>query len=150
MRKSFNFLVFLVIFLLLPPTKFLGQSNEIIYHMKIDGSINPSTHDYIKKAIQEAKNRNANCLIRVKYARGLLKSTRYIVRIYQHPVRYCIRISAAQAGSASLHFCQHRSYGSEPTLCITSGRDARTPQLHRKVTNDAAAFIRSLLKRNRR
>ena len=70
------FISFIVVF-----TSFAySQSSETVFHIRIDGSINPSTSDYIHKAIHEAKNNNANCIvIELNTPGGLLKSTRYIV-----------------------------------------------------------------------
>ncbi|HRJ86279.1 MAG TPA: nodulation protein NfeD, partial [Ignavibacteria bacterium] len=39
------------------------QEGPVIYVIKIDGSINPSSADFIRKSIEEAKNKKAECLV---------------------------------------------------------------------------------------
>ncbi len=54
-----------------------SQQNPLIYVIKVEGSINPSSADYIHKSIEEAKLKNAECLvIQLNTPGGLLKSTR--------------------------------------------------------------------------
>ena len=160
MRNSFNFLIFLGIFLLLPCFNTFSQNSETIYHIKIDGSINPSVSDYIHKAIQEAKSKNANCIIiELNTPGGLLKSTRYIVSdilTSEIPVIVYVSPSGAQAGSAGVFItlaaniaamAPGTNIGASHPVGMDGQQDSIMTQ---KATNDAAAFIRSISeKRNR-
>ena len=57
-----------------------AQDDGLVYLIKIDGSINPSTSEFIHKSLGEAVKHNARCLIiELNTPGGLLKSTRYIV-----------------------------------------------------------------------
>ena len=78
MKKITFYLIFLII--IITPVIGYSQSTGAIYHIKIDGTVNPSSFEYIRKAIHEAKVNNASCLIiELNTPGGLLKSTRYIV-----------------------------------------------------------------------
>src|SRR4030095_12355720 len=160
MSKSFNYLVFWVIILIFPSFTAYSQSGETVYHIKIDGSINPSSADYIHKAIQEAKNKNANCLIiELNTPGGLLKSTRYIVSdllTSEVPVVVYVSPSGAQAGSAGVFITLAANIaamapGTNIGASHPVGMDGQQDSImSEKATNDAAAFIRSISeKRNR-
>ncbi|HEY3250030.1 MAG TPA: nodulation protein NfeD [Ignavibacteria bacterium] len=160
MGKSFNFLVFWVIFIFLSHFSLFSQNQEIVYHIKIDGTINPSTSDYIKKAVQEAKIKNASCLIiELNTPGGLLKSTRYIVSdllTSEIPVIVYVSPSGAQAGSAGVFItlaaniaamAPGTNIGASHPVGMEGQQDSIMSE---KATNDAAAFIRSISeKRNR-
>jgi membrane-bound serine protease (ClpP class) len=128
--------------------------------MKIDGAINPVTAGFIHDGIEKAKKENAECLIiHLNTPGGLLKSTRIIVSdILESPVPVIVYVSpaGAQSGSAGV-FITLAAHIAAMTPGTNIG--AAHPVLLRapmdsimsgKVTNDAAAFIRSIAeKRNR-
>ena len=74
--------------------------------MKIDGSINPASADFIHNGIEKATREKAECIIiHLNTPGGLLKSTRGIVSdILESPVPVIVYVSpgGAQAGSAGV------------------------------------------------
>src|SRR5664279_2388615 len=75
-----GFAAFAAIFFLISIQSLQSQQKTKVYDIKIDGSINPATSDFIHKSISEAVKNNAECLvIELNTPGGLLKSTRYIV-----------------------------------------------------------------------
>lgn len=129
--------------------------------IRIDGSINPSTSDYIKKAINEAKGRNAECLIiELNTPGGLLKSTRYIVSdLLSSPVPVVVYVSpgGSQAASAGVFITLASNIAamapgtnigaSHP---VGGGGEKVDSVMNEKITNDAAAFIRSISEKRKR
>ncbi len=131
-----------------------------MYDIKIDGSINPSTSDFIHKSIQEAIKNNAECLvIELNTPGGLLKSTRYIVSdilTSEIPVIVYVSPSGSQAASAGVFITLASNIAvMSPGTNIGASHPVSTDGkldsvMSEKVTNDAAAFIRSISeKRNR-
>jgi len=137
-----------------------SQSASTVYVIKIDGSINPSTSEFIHKSIEEAKEKNAECLIiELNTPGGLLKSTRYIVSdILTSPVPVVVFVSpsGSQAASAGVFItlasniavmAPGTNIGASHPVSTEGGMDS---VMSEKATNDAAAFIRSISgKRNR-
>jgi len=122
--------------------------------MKIDGTINPSSADFIHKGIQDAAREKAECIIiHLNTPGGLLKSTRVIVSdILESPVPVVVYISpgGAHAGSAGVFItlAAHISamapgtnIGAAHPVTMQNQMDST---MNEKVTNDAAAFIRSI------
>jgi membrane-bound serine protease (ClpP class) len=128
--------------------------------MKIDGAINPVVADFIHDGIQKAEKENAECLIiHLNTPGGLLKSTRIIVSdILESPVPVIAYVSpaGAQSGSAGVFItlAAHiaamtpgTNIGAAHPVTLQVPMDSI---MSGKVTNDAAAFIRSIAeKRNR-
>jgi membrane-bound serine protease (ClpP class) len=137
-----------------------SQESRIIYHIKIDGSINPSTSDYIHRSIEEAKIKNAECLvIELNTPGGLLKSTRYIVTdLLTSPIPVIVFVSpsGSQAASAGVFItlasniavmAPGTNIGASHPVNTQGGMDS---VMSEKVTNDAAAFIRSISEKRKR
>src|SRR5512138_3726525 len=86
--------------------KLQAQTNGTVYLIKIDGSINPSTSEFINKSLKEATKKNAKCLIiELNTPGGLLKSTRYIVSdllTSEIPVVVYVSPSGSQSASAGV------------------------------------------------
>ncbi len=128
--------------------------------MKIDGTINPVTAGFIHDGIEKAKKEKAECLIiHLNTPGGLLKSTRIIVSdILESPVPVIVYVSpaGAQSGSAGVFItlAAHiaamtpgTNIGAAHPVTLQAPMDSI---MSGKVTNDAAAFIRSIAeKRNR-
>jgi len=128
--------------------------------MKVDGPINPVTADFIHNGIEKAKNIKAECLIiHLNTPGGLLKSTRIIVSdILESPVPVIVYVSpaGAHAGSAGVFItlaahiaamAPGTNIGAAHPVNMQGSMDSTMGE---KVTNDAAAFIRSIAeKRNR-
>ncbi|HRG23546.1 MAG TPA: nodulation protein NfeD [Chitinophagaceae bacterium] len=134
--------------------------SQSVISMKVEGAINPVTADFIKEGIEKATQQKAACLlIELNTPGGLLKSTRNIVSyILESPVPVIVYISPAgsQAGSAGVFItlAAHiaamtpgTNIGAAHPVTLQGQMDSIMSE---KVTNDAAAFIRSIAeKRNR-
>lgn len=128
--------------------------------MKVDGTINPASADFIRDGIEKAVKENAQCLIiQLNTPGGLLKSTRDIVSSIltsEVPVVVYVSPGGAQSGSAGVFItlaahiaamAPGTNIGAAHPVSMQSQMDSIMSE---KVTNDAAAFIRSIAeKRNR-
>jgi membrane-bound serine protease (ClpP class) len=149
----------LVLFLSVLCLPFLPAAQKVI-SIKIDGTINPASAAFIKKAIDKAADDKAEgLLIHLNTPGGLLKSTRVIVSdILQSPVPVLVYVSpgGAHAGSAGVFIVMaahvaamapSTNIGAAHPVSSSGNMDSVTSS---KATNDAAAFIRSIAeKRNR-
>lgn len=127
--------------------------------MKIDGSINPVSADFIRNGIKKTFDENAECLvIHLNTPGGLLKSTRMIVSdMLESPVPIVVFVSpgGAHAGSAGVFITLAANIAAmAPGTNIGAAHPVSSGQMdttmNEKVTNDAAAFIRTIAeKRNR-
>jgi membrane-bound serine protease (ClpP class) len=153
-------------------TGWLPQSSvycqgRIVEVIQIDGTINPSTAEYIHQNIQRANEEGAECLvIQLNTPGGLLKSTRVIVSdiLASHvPVVVYVYPAAAQAASAGVFIAMSAHVAAmapgtnigaaHPVMMTEGGQPNRKDSLDimmEKATNDAAAFMRTIAeKRNR-
>lgn len=133
---------------------------QTVISMKIDGAINPVTADFIHDGIKKAAEENAACLIiHLNTPGGLLKSTRIIVTdLLESPVPVIVYVSpgGAQSGSAGVFITMAAhiaamspgtNIGAAHPVTLQGATDSI---MNEKITNDAAAFIRSIAqKRNR-
>lgn len=133
---------------------------QTVISLRIDGSINPASADFIHNGIQKAVRENAACIIiHLNTPGGLLKSTRVIVSdILESPVPVIVYVSpgGAQAGSAGVFItlaghiaamAPGTNIGAAHPVTMQQQMDST---MNEKVTNDAAAFIRSIaVKRHR-
>lgn len=138
-----------------------AQQNPQIYVITVDGSINPSTADFIHKSIEEAKSKNAECLvIRLNTPGGLLKSTRYIVSdLLTSPIPIIVYVSPGGSQSASagvfITLASHIAVMAPGTNIgashpVSGDGSKMDSTMSEKVTNDAAAFIRSISEKRKR
>ena len=146
---------FLLLFLF--PASLVAQK---VISIKIDGSINPVSADFIHNAIEKAINEKAECLIiHLNTPGGLLKSTRVIVSdILESPIPVIVYVSpgGAHAGSAGVFItlaahiaamAPGTNIGAAHPVTMQAQMDST---MNEKITNDAAAFIRTIAeKRNR-
>lgn len=153
MREILKYFIFL---LLLP--RWVAAQNVI--SIKVDGTINPASADFIHNSLQQAGDDKAECLIiHLNTPGGLLKSTRVIVGdILASPVPVIVYVSpgGAQAGSAGVFLtlaaniaamAPGTNIGAAHPIDLQGSTDTIMSQ---KATNDAAAFIRTIAeKRNR-
>lgn len=131
-----------------------------VVSIKIDAAINPVAADFIHRSIERAHKENAECLlIHLNTPGGLLQSTRIIVSdILESPVPVIVYVAPAGAhsGSAGVFItlaaniaamAPGTNIGAAHPVGMQSGMDTI---MNAKVTNDAAAFIRTIAeKRNR-
>src|SRR5882672_10983706 len=96
--------LFLILLLLLTsPMLIMAQT---VLTIKINGSINPASADFIQHSLKKANERKAECMvIQLNTPGGLLESTRDIVNgILESPVPVIVYVSpgGAHAGSAGV------------------------------------------------
>jgi membrane-bound serine protease (ClpP class) len=122
--------------------------------------INPAVSDFIHRSIEKAHDANAECLIiHLNTPGGLLQSTREIVGDFLEsdiPVIVYVSPGGAQAGSAGVFvtmaahiaaMAPGTNIGAAHPVTLQGQPDS---VMGAKITNDAAAFIRTIAeKRNR-
>jgi membrane-bound serine protease (ClpP class) len=153
----FRRLFILFIFILFLPIIIFSQ--EVIL-LKLDGAINPASATFIERSIEYAADKNAECLIiEMNTPGGLLESTRNIVSAILEskiPIVVYVAPAGAHAGSAGafITMAAHiaamapgTNIGAAHPVDMQGKMDS---VMGEKVTNDAAAFIRTIAeKRNR-
>src|ERR1051326_2627538 len=133
---------------------------QTVVSIHIDATINPSTAEFIHHAIAKAQGKKAECLIiHLNTPGGLLKSTRNIVGDIMEssvPVVVYISPAGADAGSAGVFVTLSANIAAmAPGTNIgaahpVTGQGETDSIMSGKITNDAAAFIRTIAhKRNR-
>lgn len=145
------------IFFFLVPALLAGQK---VVSIKINGTINPASADFIHNSIIKAGNEKAECLIiHLNTPGGLLKSTRVIVGdILEAPLPVIVYVSpgGAQAGSAGVFItlaahiaamAPGTNIGAAHPVNVQGSIDSIMSQ---KATNDAAAFIRTIAEKRKR
>lgn len=143
-------LLYCLYFFLLP---FFSNAQTVI-SIKIDGSINPASANFIHNNIEKAAREKAECIIiHLNTPGGLLRSTRMIVSDILEsrvPVVVYIAPGGAQAGSAGVFItlaahiaamAPGTNIGAAHPVTLQQQMDSTMSE---KVTNDAAAFIRSI------
>jgi membrane-bound serine protease (ClpP class) len=149
-------LIFLLFFL-----PFCVQAqNSRVFSITVDGSINPSSANFIERSIKKATAENAEALlIHLNTPGGLLKSTRVIVgHILESEIPVIVYVSpgGAHAGSAGVFITMAAhvaamapgtNIGAAHPVSMQGGTDST---MNTKATNDAVAFIKTIAqKRNR-
>lgn len=133
---------------------------QTVISMKIDGTINPASADFIHGGIRKAVKEKAECIIiHLNTPGGLLKSTRVIVSdILESEIPVVVYVSpgGAHAGSAGVFItlaahiaamAPGTNIGAAHPVAMQQQMDST---MNEKATNDAAAFIRTIAeKRNR-
>ena len=127
---------------------------QTVISMKVDGTINPASADFIHNGIEKAVREKAECIIiHLNTPGGLLKSTRVIVSdILESKVPVVVYVSpgGAHAGSAGVFItlAAHISamapgtnIGAAHPVTLQNQMDST---MNEKATNDAAAFIRTI------
>jgi len=128
--------------------------------ISVDGSINPSSAEYINSGIKSARERDAECLIiKLNTPGGLLKSTRIIVTDIldsQIPVVVFVYPGGSQAASAGVFItlaghiaamAPGTNIGAAHPVTLQGEQDSI---MNEKATNDAAAFIRTISEKRAR
>ncbi|HUZ61772.1 MAG TPA: nodulation protein NfeD [Hanamia sp.] len=151
-----RFFIFFVVLFLFPSFSFAQK----VISINLDESINPSSAEYIQQGIEKAEKENAECLvINMNTPGGLLTSTRDIVTNIMRskvPVIVYISPTGAHAGSAGTFITMAANIaamapgtniGAAHPVNLQGKTDA---VMNEKVTNDAAAFIRSIAEKRGR
>lgn len=129
--------------------------------VEIEGAINPVKERYLERALQQARDSGATLLIvRLDTPGGLLDSTRKMVEMQlgsDIPIVVYVAPGGAQAGSAGTFLTAAANVAvmapgtniGAATPVTASGEDIGET-LANKVTNDAAALIRSIAEERNR
>lgn len=149
--------LYLYLALILFPFLLNAQS---VVSIKIDGSINPASADFIRHAINKATDEKSECvIIHLNTPGGLLKSTRVIVGdILESAVPVVVYVSpgGAHAGSAGVFvtmaahiaaMAPSTNIGAAHPVSIQGGIDST---MSYKTTNDAVAFIKTIAEKRKR
>lgn len=136
------------------------QSENRVFVINVDGSINPSSAEYISSGIKKAKEKNAECLIiKLNTPGGLLKSTRIIVTdLLNSPIPVIVYVSpsGSQAASAGVFvtlaahiavMAPGTNIGAAHPVALQGQQDSI---MNEKATNDAAAFIKTISEKRAR
>jgi membrane-bound serine protease (ClpP class) len=132
---------------------------QLVTVVDIDGSINPVSADYLKRAIHGSASESAECIvIRLNTPGGLLSSTRSMVtEILQSRVPVIVFVSpyGARAGSAGVFITMAGHIAAmAPGTNIGAAHPVSSGQMdsvmNEKATNDAAAFIRTIAQHRNR
>ena len=135
-------------------------SAQKVISLTLDGAINPVAASYIHRGMEKADEENATCLlIHLNTPGGLLKSTRNIVGDILEsrvPVIVFISPAGAHAGSAGVFItlaadiaamAPGTNIGAAHPVSIQGEMDTI---MSSKVTNDAAAFMRTIAEYRKR
>jgi membrane-bound serine protease (ClpP class) len=137
---------------------FLLPAQKVV-SITIDGTINPASASYIERSIQKSAKQNAQCLIiNLNTPGGLLKSTRVIVgAILDAPIPIVVYVSpgGAHAGSAGVFITLAAHVAAmAPGTNIGAAHPVSEGQMdttmNEKLTNDAAAFVRTIAEKRSR
>jgi membrane-bound serine protease (ClpP class) len=139
----------------------LSAQSQTIQVISVDATINPATADYISSSITRATEENAECLvIRLNTPGGLLKSTREIVSSLltaRIPVVIYVSPAGGQAASAGVFITMAANIaamapGTNIGAAHPVGMQGAEPDsiMNEKITNDAAAFIKSISEKRSR
>lgn len=152
MKRIFLYLLF--IFSLSP-----ALNAQTVVSIHVDATINPATAEFIHHAIARAEGKKAECLvIHLNTPGGLLKSTRNIVGDIMEsavPVVVYISPAGADAGSAGVFVTLSANIAAmAPGTNIGAAHPVTSGEIdsvmYGKITNDAAAFIRTIAKKRNR
>jgi membrane-bound serine protease (ClpP class) len=133
-----------------------GQpSGRFAYSLELTGDISPATSSWVNKALDDAADQHATvAIIRLDTPGGLDSSLRDIVKdILGAPMPVIVYVSpnGARAASAGVYIAEaadvaamapETNIGSATPISIGPG--GASDVLDRKITNDAAAYLRAL------
>jgi membrane-bound serine protease (ClpP class) len=137
------------------------HGSEKVVLIRVDGTINPATAEYILNSITKAEDAKASALvIEMNTPGGLLESTRNIVQgILSSSVPIIVYIfpSGSRAGSAGVFITLSANIAAmAPGTNIGAahpvgeGISDTASVMSEKITNDAAAFVRAIAQKRHR
>jgi len=133
----------------------VAWGNSVV-KVRVDNTIQPITAEYIDRAIEHARQTNADAvLIELSTPGGLLESTRSIIeKILASPVPVIVYVapSGARAASAGFFILESADVaamapGTNTGAAhpVTLGGEKMDDTMKQKVENDSAAFMRSFV-----
>lgn len=135
----------------------LEASENVVYVLKFSGMINPMSANYITRGITKAEKENAEAvIIALDTPGGLDKSMRTIVQKIMNssvPVIVYVYPKGARAASAGVFIALASDIvGMSPGTNIGAAHpvDLAGKIASKKITNDAAAYIRSIAEKRKR
>jgi membrane-bound serine protease (ClpP class) len=153
LHRLFEFLIFIILFT-------VALFSQQVDMLKIDGAINPASAAFIERGIEIATAHNAECLIiQMNTPGGLLQSTRIIVSAIlgsKIPIVVYVAPSGSHAGSAGVFITMAAHVAvMAPGTNIGAAHPVEMQGkmdtvMSEKVTNDAAAFIRTIAEKRKR
>lgn len=132
------------------------------YLIDVDGGIGPATAAYIISGIEEAERKNLECVVlRLNTPGGLVESTRDIVESILEssvPVIVYVAPGGARAGSAGVFITLAGNVAAmAPGTNIgaahpvgAGGQSDTSAVMEEKITNDVAAFVRTIAQKRGR
>jgi membrane-bound serine protease (ClpP class) len=138
----------------------LATAQQPIHFVTINGSINPTTYDYLKHEIRHAEEEGAQAVIvELNTPGGLLQATRDIVTEFLNakvPIVVFVSPQGSRAASAGVFITMAAHVAvMAPGTNIGAAHPVNAQGemdsvMSGKVTNDAAAFIRSISEKRHR
>jgi membrane-bound serine protease (ClpP class) len=139
-------------------------SSAEVLKIVVNDTIQPITEEYIARAIDEARLRNAQAvLIEINTPGGLVESTRHIIEKItnsQVPVIVYVAPSGSRAGSAGIFIVEAADIAAmapgtnagaaHPVLLFGPTQVKPDDEMKQKIENDAAALMRSVVSRRGR
>lgn len=135
-------------------------AQQPIHILTVNGSINPATYDYLKHGIEYAQKNDAQgVIIELNTPGGLLQATRDIVTEFLNakvPVIVSVSPQGSRAASAGVfitmaaHIAVMAPGTNIGAAHPVSSQGEMDSVMSGKVTNDAAAFIRSISEKRHR
>ncbi len=140
-----------------PAAPAAAESSRVL-EVRLDDAIYPTQADFLSGAFEEAKRTNARLvLITMNTPGGLDSSMREIIQhIISSPVPVAVYVSPAGTRAASAGFyillsadiaamAPGTNTGAASPIFVVGGQAVRLDEtLHKKVMNDAAAYLRSI------
>ena len=152
LKKYILFLIcFLIIFFSIA-AGFTAENSEILI-LKLEGTINVASADFVDKAIREAEKNYSFLIIQLNTEGGLETSMRKIVesiRTADVPIVVYVSPKGARAASAGVFITLAADINAmAPSTNIGAAHPVdisgkMNEEMRKKATNDAASFIRSI------
>ena len=147
--------VFLAVSILVVLTAAIATASTVV-KIRLDDTIQPISEEYIGRAIEQARQTNADAvLIELSTPGGLVDSTRAIVeKMLASPVPVIVYVAPAGARAASAGFfileaadvaAMAPGTNTGAAHPVTLGGEKMDDVMKQKVENDAAAFMRSFV-----
>lgn len=155
-EKKYIFIVFLMLsFLIFSTSITFAQPASVIYLLNIEGAINPITAQYIVDGIEEAEDKQAECvIIQMDTPGGLDESMRNIIKKMLNsrvPVVIYIAPQGARAASAGAFITMAANIAAMAPGTnigaahpVAMGEGQIDEETKAKIVNDAAAYIKSI------